>query len=124
VLGIDEPVYLSQHAPSARLAPDGGAVVCALRYGATGREAVGDLDSVLALAGVDPSNAVERRVLAAMTVAHALPRPGHGLAARPHVRVPDAPGCFLAGDWVGPVGLLADAALASGATAGREAARR
>ncbi len=124
VLGIDEPVYFSQHAPDARLAPDGCAVVCALRYGSTGREAAEDLDRLLGLAGVDGSTVRERRVLASMTVAHALPRPGHGLAARPAVRVPGSPGCFLAGDWVGPVGLLVDAALSSGAAAGREAAGR
>ncbi len=124
ILGIDEPVYFSQHAPGARLAPDGSAVVCALRYGSTGREAADGLDRLLGLAGVDRSAVVERRVLPSMTVAHALPRPGHGLAARPAVRVPGVPACFLAGDWVGPVGLLADAALSSGAAAGREAARR
>ena len=33
-------------------------------------------------------------------------------------RCPDLPGAFVAGDWVGPVGMLADAALASGAHAG------
>jgi hypothetical protein len=32
------------------------------------------------------------------------------------------PGVFLAGDWVGPVGFLADGSLASGEAAGRAAA--
>ena len=36
-----------------------------------------------------------------------------GLAGRPPVTVPGMPGVHLAGDWVGPDGLLADAALAS-----------
>ncbi|CAB4590552.1 unannotated protein [freshwater metagenome] len=31
------------------------------------------------------------------------------------------PGVFVAGDWVGPVGLLADASAASGTTAARAA---
>ena len=38
--------------------------------------------------------------------------------------VPDRPGLFVAGDWVGPVGMLADAAVASGYEAARQAVRR
>ena len=38
---------------------------------------------------------------------------GGGLAGRPGVAVPDRPGTFVAGDWVGPEGHLADAVLAS-----------
>jgi len=124
VLGIDDPVYLSQHAPDARLAPPGKSVVCALRYRAGGRDAAEGLDRLLALAGVEPDAVEERRVLASMTVAHAQPRPGSGLAGRPGIRVPTSDRCFLAGDWVGDTGLLGDAALASGVAAGREAARR
>jgi pyruvate/2-oxoglutarate dehydrogenase complex dihydrolipoamide dehydrogenase (E3) component len=36
--------------------------------------------------------------------------------------VPGMPGIHVAGDWVGPRGMLADAALASAAAAGRAAA--
>jgi hypothetical protein len=124
ILGLDEPVYLSQHAPRAELAPPGCAVMCAMRYGADGLKAAEGLDSLLALAGVGNDSVIERRVLASMTVAHAMPRPGRGLAGRPGIRVPGMPGCFLAGDWVGDVGLLADAAVASGVAAGREASKR
>jgi hypothetical protein len=38
---------------------------------------------------------------------------GGGLAGRPAVEVPEVPGLYLAGDWVGAEGLLADASLAS-----------
>jgi hypothetical protein len=38
------------------------------------------------------------------------------------VSVAGAPGVFVAGDWVGPLGLLADAALSSGSQAGKLAA--
>ena len=124
VLGIDDPVYLSQHAPDARLAPPGKSVVCALRYRAGGRDAAEGLDRLLALAGVEPDAVEERRVLASMTVAHTQPRPGSGLDGRPGVRVPGSDRCFLAGDWVGDTGLLGDAALASGVAAGALAARR
>jgi len=44
------------------------------------------------------------------------------VAGRPPVAVPGRPGVHVAGDWVGPRGLLADAALSSGAEAGRAAA--
>ncbi len=124
ILGLDEPVYLSQHAPGANLAPPGRAVVCAMRYGGDGLAAVDGLDSMLALAGVSGDSVIERRVLASMTVAHGLPRPGRGMAGRPGTRVPGMPGCFLAGDWVGGIGLLADAAVASGIDAGRQASLR
>ncbi|HLI66826.1 MAG TPA: hypothetical protein VKU90_10725, partial [Caulobacteraceae bacterium] len=45
-----------------------------------------------------------------------------GLNARPPVAVPNAEGLFLAGDWIGPAGLLADAAAASARAAGEGAA--
>ncbi|WP_218015125.1 hypothetical protein, partial [Lactococcus garvieae] len=44
-----------------------------------------------------------------------------GLAGRPPVAVPDRPGAFVAGDWVGPEGHLADASLASAEAAARAA---
>ena len=60
-----------------------------------------------------------------MVVTGAIPTAANGgLAGRPGAEVPGLPGAFVAGDWVGPVGMLADAALASGAHAGRLAAAR
>lgn len=44
-----------------------------------------------------------------------------GLPGRPGVALPEAPGLFVAGDWVGPEGWLVDAAVASGAAAARAA---
>ncbi len=53
-----------------------------------------------------------------LVVAHAVPSAaGGGLAGRPPVAVADRPGLFLAGDWVGPTGHLADASIASAASA-------
>jgi pyruvate/2-oxoglutarate dehydrogenase complex dihydrolipoamide dehydrogenase (E3) component len=40
-----------------------------------------------------------------------------GLGGRPAIDATGLPGVYLAGDWVGPTGLLADAALASGQAA-------
>ncbi|MFN7968957.1 MAG: FAD-dependent oxidoreductase [Acidimicrobiales bacterium] len=124
VLGVDEPLYLSEHSPPADLAPDGVRVVHVARYGATG--AVADrarLESLASAAGIDPGDVVARRFLRRMVVQTAIPSADNGgLVGRPRVAVPDRPGAFLAGDWVGPVGMLADASLASGEAAGSLAA--
>jgi hypothetical protein len=52
-----------------------------------------------------------------------VPVPGVGLAGRVDVGDTGHDGVLVAGDWVGPRGHLADAALASGEDAGRLAAR-
>ena len=44
-----------------------------------------------------------------------------GMAGRPAVDAPDQPNVFLAGDWVGPTGHLADAALDSARASARAA---
>jgi phytoene dehydrogenase-like protein len=125
LFGVDRPLYLSTHTPSADLAPEGGHVVHLMRYGA--REA--DLDRAelwehARVAGVQDGDVVEQRFLARMVTNHAVPVPGSGLAGRPSAEAAGIPGVYLAGDWVGPHGLLADAALASGQAAGRVAADR
>jgi hypothetical protein len=63
---------------------------------------------------------VHRRFLPDMTVMNWLPaaREG-GNRGRPGPRVPEAPGLFVAGDWVGSEGFLVDAALASAKEAAR-----
>ena len=61
-----------------------------------------------------------RRFLPGMTVAHGLPRAQEdGLSGRPAVAVPERPNVFLAGDWVGASGMLADASAASAAEAAK-----
>jgi hypothetical protein len=63
---------------------------------------------------------VYRRFLPSMLVANALPTAhAGGLAGRPAPQVPGIPGLAIAGDWVGPEGLLADAALVSARAAAR-----
>jgi hypothetical protein len=57
-----------------------------------------------------------------MTVTHALPRAEEGgLSGRPGVAIAERPGAFLAGDWIGREGLLADASAASAEEAARAA---
>jgi len=115
VLSIDAPAYATVQSPPARRAPPGQAVVAAVRYGAT--EAKLDravLHAHLACAGVREEDVVTSRFLARMVVAGAAPIAARGgLGGRPAVDASGLPGVYLAGDWVGPTGLLADAALAS-----------
>jgi phytoene dehydrogenase-like protein len=119
VLGVDTPVYASVQSPPARQAPPGQAVVGAVRYGATGASADrAALEAHLTRAGVREDDVVITRFLARMVVAGAAPIAARGgLRGRPAVGATGLPGVFLAGDWVGPTGLLADAALASGRAA-------
>lgn len=130
VFGIGEPLYLSTHCPPARLAPAGGSVVHLLRNHRhdevlEAREQKAWLRAAAAQAGVGDDDVVEERFLAEMMVSGGLPTAaGGGLAGRPLVSDPARPDVALAGDWVGPVGLLADAAVASGRAAGMAAASR
>ena len=121
--GLDQPLYFSTHSPKARLAPPGGAVVHAMRYGA--RTSAEDRAQLWALArrcGIDERDVAVQRFLHEMTVCHALTRPGSGLSGRPAIDATGTAGVFLAGDWVGATGLLADASFASGEAAWRAAA--
>lgn len=121
--GTDEPLYLSPHAPPGRLAPAGRGMVHAMRYGATDPAADrARLESFAASAGIAGADIETARFLPRMTVATCLPPPGRGIAGRPPVPVSEAPGLFLAGDWVGPDGWLSDCSLASGEQAGLLAA--
>jgi len=125
VLGVDVPVYGTTQAPPARQAPEGDAVVAVLRYGT--RNAADDraeLEGWLAHVGVRPEAVVCSRFLARMAVTGTTPLARNGgLGGRPGVTATGADGVFLAGDWVGPHGHLADAAFASGEAAGLAAAR-
>ena len=121
VLSLDDPVYATVQSPPARQAAGHGAVMAVIRYGA--RSAAEDrpqLDELAATAGVGHDDVVVRRFLSRMTVSGALPLASRGgLIGRPGIGDTGVPGVLMAGDWVGPVGLLADASLASGYAAGR-----
>jgi phytoene dehydrogenase-like protein len=127
-LGIDRPLYYSVHSATARLAPAGAALVHALMYlgpgapDAPGVEA--ELERMMDL--LQPGwrrEVVVRRFVPELTASSALPVADRGgLKGRAPVRPAGVAGLLLAGDWVGPTGLLADASLASGREAGRRAA--
>lgn len=119
-LGIDQPLYFSVHSAVAKLGPEGGAVIHAAKYldpaSETNAETDADeLEHVLDL--IQPGwrdVTVERRFLPQMTVYHALPTAKtKGLAGRPGPAVPGVSNLYIAGDWVGAEGMLADASFAS-----------
>lgn len=120
-LGIDSPFYLSVHSGSARLAPENGVLVHIAKYLAIDEEpskdTVGELEAIadLVMPGWRELE-VSRQKLRGMVVSHALPRSDR---LRAGVEVQGAPGLFLAGDWVGEEGMLADAAAASAIKAAR-----
>jgi hypothetical protein len=89
----------------------------------TEQEAV--LRRLVADAGIADDEIVEQRFLARLTVMGGFPTAAAGgLAGRPPVEVEGHDAVLIAGDWVGPQGMLSDAALASGQAAGRLAAAR
>lgn len=125
-LGVDAPLYLSDHAASADLAPGNGALVHAVRYlgGRTPppEESRARIESFLDRVQPGWRERVEtRRFLPGAVVAHDTPvaRTG-GLHGRYGPRVEETDRLFVAGDWVGPDEILSDAAAAS---ARRAAAR-
>jgi phytoene dehydrogenase-like protein len=119
-LGLDGALYFSVHSAAARLAPAGTVVLHAMKYlGDSGQRPDETLESQVEdfVDRIQPgwrSCTITRRFLPGMTVAHSVPRADErGLAGRPAVTLNSHPNVFLAGDWVGSEGLLADAALAS-----------
>jgi phytoene dehydrogenase-like protein len=129
VMGVDAPLYLSVHGPTADLAPEGDTLVTLAKYlpPDAGADAAADRQELEALLDlVQPrwrASARAVRFLHRAVAATDIPAAASGgLPGRPPVAVPGSPGVHVAGDWVGPRGLLADAALSSGAEAGRAAA--
>ena len=126
IIGLDEPTYCIVHSRTARLAPDGGALIHVLRYG----DDITDADELRASLESQLDRAqpgwrdvlVEARFSRRLIVAHDVPRISGG-ATRPEIDPGDVPGVFVAGDWITTNGLLADAAVDSGARAGLAAAR-
>jgi hypothetical protein len=98
-------------------------VVQAIRYGATDAEADRrSLERHVARIGVKTADIDATRFLARMVVASSTPRAvDGGLPGRPRITDSGQLGVYIAGDWVGPEGLLSDASIASGHQAARAA---
>ncbi len=130
-LGIDRPLYFSVHSATAKLAPENGALIHAAKYlGANPvqdpRSVERELEETLDLMQPGWRRAVvARRFLPAMTVSNSLVAAGQGgLTGRPGPDVPGIEGLYVAGDWVGPEGMLADASMASAKLAAETIAKR
>ena len=125
-LGMDRPLYFSMHSSVANLAPEGGAVIHAAMYldpAQRPEPEAAQQELEWLLDQLQPGwrdLVVHRRFLPHMNVTNAVvtARQG-GLEGRPGPAVPGTGGLFVAGDWVGSRGMLADAALASGMEAAR-----
>lgn len=117
VFGFDQPLYLSTHSAYARLAPTGGALIHLGKYldpDVPTDPSVNQEALVTMLDLVQPgwrNEVVTSQFLPQMTVSNTIVTVAHG--GRPGPEVPHIPGLYVAGDWVGPDGLLSDAALAS-----------
>jgi phytoene dehydrogenase-like protein len=124
--GVDQPLYYSVHSATAAVAPAGSAMVHVAKYldpsephdaRATEHELEAFMDR---LQPVWRREVVVRRYLPSMTVSHMIPTVASGgLQGRMPVEVREVPGLYLAGDWVGAQGTLANAAVASAAFAAR-----
>ncbi len=132
-LGIDAATYFSVHSAAAKLAPEGAALIQAARYLAPGEsptreELETEFDAMLDL--VQPGwreRTVTRRLMRDLVVVHDLPQARRGgLAGRTAGAVEGIGNLWLAGDWVGPAGMLSDACFASARVAaiGAVGARR
>lgn len=127
-LGVDRPLYFSVHSAVARLGPEGTAMIHTAKYLLPGEK----FDAQAARSEIEAmldqvqkgwrSEVIVERYLPQMTVTHSIVRAAAGgLKGRPGPAVPDVPGLYVAGDWVGGEGMLADATLASARSAARAA---
>jgi phytoene dehydrogenase-like protein len=126
VLGVDHPTYYSVHSDAARLGPDGTVVLQVAKY----IDPRAPVDSAADLAELEAlmdlahpawrTSVLARRFLPRMTVVNAVVTP----RGRPGVDATGLAGVHLAGDWVGPEGMLADTAFASGRRAAHALLRR
>jgi phytoene dehydrogenase-like protein len=113
--GLDAPTYFSVHSASAALASR-GALIHLMKYlppgdGGDDTRAERELEAVAD--HVQPGwrgHLVTRRFLPRLVSSNGLVA---ARARRPAVDATGVPGAYLAGDWVGDEGMLADAAMAS-----------
>jgi phytoene dehydrogenase-like protein len=129
-IGLDRSLYYSVHTRSAKLAPANGAVIQLAKYLHTdstqkGSDVRTELEAVMDW--LQPGwreELVSDRFLPRMLVSNAVVTAvSSGTPGRPSSTVPEIPNLFLAGDWVGPHGMLVDASLSSARDAAKLALR-
>lgn len=117
-LGIDKPLYLSVHSNSAKLAPDGGAVLHAGHYfnaKNTERPSEAQLESLLdQLQPGWRSEVVFKRYLPHMVASYGTPTAAnHGVSGLECPLVPECKNIYLCGDYVGSGAQLVDCSTTS-----------
>jgi phytoene dehydrogenase-like protein len=120
VQDLDAPRFMSAQSVYSHVAPEGAALIISFkqldpRYPGDPREDERDLEDLLDAAQPGWRGVlVRRQYLPRIEAVGTLPtaREG-GFAGRPGPRVPGLDNLYLAGDWVGSEGFLADASLAS-----------
>ncbi len=112
-LGVDRPLYLSVHSAAAKLAPEGSALIQSAKYLAGDSDPAADRAELEQFADLLAPGWRDRvtmtRFLPNMTVSHAMATP----EGRPDIDALNKPGVAIAGDWVGPENMLADAVVSS-----------
>jgi phytoene dehydrogenase-like protein len=126
VQDLGGPRFMTAQSLYSRVAPEGSALVYTFkqldpRTQGDPREDERDLEDLLDAAQPGWRDVlVDRQYLPRIEAVGALPTAeSGGFAGRPDPRVPDIAGLYLAGDWVGPEGFLADASAASARSAAR-----
>ena len=123
VIGGDVPFYFSNHSAVADLAPRGSWHAAVVQYmGESDEPDAAAIEAFARLAGVRDDDVVVRRRLHQMTASTSIPTATRGgLVGRSGIADSGHDNVFLAGDWIGPVGHLSDASVASGQAAANAA---
>jgi phytoene dehydrogenase-like protein len=123
---MDGPLFLTTQSQFSRLAPEGKALVYSIKYLPPGIPTDPEADRRDLEALFDKAQPgwrdeeIERQFMPHLTVYNKLATAqASGLAGRPGPAVLGAPGLYVAGDWVGPRGLLASASMWSARQAAR-----
>lgn len=124
-IAFDEPLYYAVHSASAMLSDNQQHhVIHVMKYLQEDHEDSAEknlqqLQSYLSLLQPDwKKRVIVQRFLPKMVVTHGIPSAHHGgLNGRPSPIIDEIPGLYIAGDWVGCKGLLADASFSSAKTA-------
>lgn len=126
VQDLDRPLFFSTQSRFAGIAPKGGALIHSFkqldpRRPGDPRDNERDLEGLIDAAQPGWREVVVRRVfLPRIAAVGMLPTAlGGGFAGRPDVTAAGVAGLFLAGDWIGAEGFLADASFASARRAAR-----
>jgi phytoene dehydrogenase-like protein len=123
-IGIDEPLYLSVHSNSAKLAPDGGAMIhLAVYLGPENGTHENEIRLLKLLDTLQPGwqdEVVFKRFLPNMNASFGTPMAAlNGANGLETPEVAHEPGVFIAGDFVGTGAMLADASVKSAIEAAR-----